>query len=217
MKQTLQRLDQILDAIFQKDQCHYLSSGPTEEQVEVIEILMEQYETQMKLMIREMKRFEQNFQFYCDHMKSKDEKSKVFVQKVSTVSDERLTIRYMGQCVAILHLNFQNTIKILMNFYTPHNYRQNETTRTRRIVESVSREKIEESFRILREQTISLTYYLGLDNNREPLPLGDTTHFSEILTKLKNIMRQLEAELLKVCSQRQRGYIPDNGSDHRDV
>ena len=182
MKQTLRRLDRTFDVLFQKDQCNHLSSEVIGNTFEEIEILMQQYEAQIELMRREMKRF---------------------AEYVAQEGSFRKMGRFGDMCqrVAILYYNFKDVIKPLMKFRTVSVVGSPGTTIQIRRIEQTYGEKIEWQFKILQRQTSSLTLYLAPRNGRPPLLPIDTTYFSEILTTLNTIMRSLESKLLEVCAE----------------
>ena len=192
MKQTLQRLDQTLGVVFQKDQ--YLSSelteqqvgGLTKQQVEDIRNLMKKYETQLKLIQDEMEKFLKEFNLYY-------EKTKILVQKGD--------VQNMRQCVAILYHNFKTVIKPLMEVRNVRVAGSPLTTIQIYRVEQAYGYNIEWQFDILQKQTKSLKSYVTPGNRAEDLPLGDTSSFAGMLTILNNIMLSLKEKLLEVCAE----------------
>ena len=205
MKQTLQRLDQTLGVVFQKDQ--YLSSelteqqvgGLTKQQVEDIRNLMKKYETQLKLIQDEMEKFLKEFNLYSENVESKDEKTKILVQKGD--------VQNMRQCVAILYHNFKTVIKPLMEVRNVRVAGSPLTTIQIYRVEQAYGYNIEWQFDILQKQTKSLKSYVTPGNRAEDLPLGDTSSFAGMLTVLNKIMRSLKEKLLEVCAE--NSDLPD--------
>ena len=188
--QTLQRLDRTLDTVFPTPKTNFLSTEFTQENVDIVNNLMDQYRQEIEIMKQEMTKFDDTMQ---EFKSSQDATGQAHFKILFEQN-----FKDMQQSVAILFFSFEEAICPLMKLKTLKTP-SGSSEKIVRYVELLNCENVQFRFELLKHRTASLAYFPGLHTNEGRMPVDDTTVFSASMATLNTVIQSLQDQLVPVA------------------